>query len=108
MNILWLASWYPEKNDPFNGDFIKRHAIALSQYNELTLIHLTVRDSGEKFEGVRKSFVRDGNLYEILAEYRRPIQPGIAGKIRSFLKYFSYFKQIIKEHIAKNGVPGVK
>ena len=30
--ILWLPSWYPNKLDPFDGDFIQRHAVAVSAF----------------------------------------------------------------------------
>ncbi|PWT96644.1 MAG: hypothetical protein C5B52_15250 [Bacteroidetes bacterium] len=107
MNILWLASWYPHYNDSFNGDFIKRHALALSKYNELTLIYLTTNSLDKKFDGVKTSHNREGSLRELIAEYSRPKQEGLIGKLRSFLKYNSYFKQIVEEHIAKKGVPDI-
>ena len=28
--VLWLASWYPSRSQPFNGDFIQRHAAAVA------------------------------------------------------------------------------
>lgn len=30
--ILWLASWFPNQNDPYTGDFIERHAQATSLF----------------------------------------------------------------------------
>ena len=39
MNVLWLASWYPNRTNPFNGDFIERHAKAVAPFvNRLTVI----------------------------------------------------------------------
>jgi glycosyltransferase involved in cell wall biosynthesis len=42
-NILFLPSWFPNRTDPFSGDFIKRHAISASLYNRITVFH-TVLD----------------------------------------------------------------
>ena len=36
---IWLASWYPSKTFPTNGDFIQRHATAVSNMHPLILIH---------------------------------------------------------------------
>ena len=41
--ILWLASWYPTKIVPGNGDFIQRHAYAVSIYQQIVLVH-TIHD----------------------------------------------------------------
>ena len=32
MKILWLASWYPNLYESFNGDFIQRHAQAVAEF----------------------------------------------------------------------------
>ena len=36
---IWLASWYPSKTFPTNGDFIQRHATAVSTLHPLIVIH---------------------------------------------------------------------
>ena len=41
MKALWLVSWYPDKISPFNGDFIKRHAEAVSLYDDVHVIYVT-------------------------------------------------------------------
>ncbi|HEV3252363.1 MAG TPA: glycosyltransferase [Puia sp.] len=38
--ILWLASWYPNTYEPVNGDFIQRHAKAVSAYISVDVIHV--------------------------------------------------------------------
>jgi hypothetical protein len=42
-NVLWLVSWYPNRLDAFDGDFIERHAIAVSRFAKLTVL-LVVKD----------------------------------------------------------------
>ena len=42
--VLWLVSWYPNRLAPFNGDFIKRHAEAVSLYHDVQVIYV-VRDT---------------------------------------------------------------
>jgi DnaJ-class molecular chaperone len=36
---VWLASWYPSKTSPTNGDFIQRHAISVAKHHDLLCLH---------------------------------------------------------------------
>ena len=40
MNVLFLCGWYPSKVLPNNGDFIQRHAEAVSLNHNVTIIHI--------------------------------------------------------------------
>jgi len=37
--ILWLPSWFPSRVNPYNGDFIRRHAEAASLYDRITVLY---------------------------------------------------------------------
>jgi glycosyltransferase involved in cell wall biosynthesis len=39
-NVLFLCGWYPSKVSPNNGDFIQRHAEAVSLNHKVTVIHI--------------------------------------------------------------------
>lgn len=43
-NILFLASWYPSKNNPTLGNFVQRHAEAASIYSNVTALFITSSD----------------------------------------------------------------
>ncbi len=38
--ILWLCSWYPNRTDPFDGDFIQRHALAAAIDHDIHVIRV--------------------------------------------------------------------
>ena len=40
LNVLFLCGWYPSKVSPNNGDFIQRHAEAVSLIHQVTVIHI--------------------------------------------------------------------
>ena len=40
LNILFLCGWYPSKVLPNNGDFIERHALAVSKKCNVTVVHI--------------------------------------------------------------------
>ncbi|QOR75219.1 MAG: glycosyltransferase [Thermoflavifilum sp.] len=39
-NILWLVSWYPDREQPVNGDFIERHALVASTIVNVIVLHI--------------------------------------------------------------------
>jgi glycosyltransferase involved in cell wall biosynthesis len=40
LHILFLCGWYPSRVLPTNGDFIERHALAISLKHQVTVIHI--------------------------------------------------------------------
>lgn len=60
--VLFISSWLPSKVEPFNGDFVERHAIAVSSIHHVEILHAVgVQGQKSKFsieedkiEGIRK------------------------------------------------------
>ena len=40
MKVLFLTSWYPSKNAPIEGIFIKKHARALAQHCDVAVLSI--------------------------------------------------------------------
>jgi len=40
LHVLFLCGWYPSRVLPTNGDFIERHAEAVSQKHKVTILHI--------------------------------------------------------------------
>ena len=72
MKVLWLASWYPDEFEPANGDFVKRHAKAVSQLMDLDIIHVV--QAGKDFDTLTKVEIDNGDA------------------LREFIHYFSFKK----------------
>ncbi|MGN6439046.1 MAG: glycosyltransferase [Agriterribacter sp.] len=106
MKILWLASWYPNKLSPLDGDFIQRHAQAVSLYTPLTVIY--VAQYGEQVEVLEDHVEVNNlpNLTEIVVQFRfKKSGFPIIDKIRYNWKYYSTYKKLVKKHFAEHGVP---
>lgn len=80
-HILFLASWYPNRKSPFAGDFIQRHALAVSSQNKVTVLHATRNDAQQK-------------SYEI-SENQKIIKEITVYYKGSFFRPFNYFKRLI-------------
>jgi glycosyltransferase involved in cell wall biosynthesis len=108
MKALWLASWYPNKLSPFNGDFIKRHAEAVSGYDDVHVIYVVRDEKGMVTKEIKEETFTQGRLTETIIYYH--LRPGFIkalDKWRSSMLYSRLLKQAIFDYIKKNGNPGI-
>jgi glycosyltransferase involved in cell wall biosynthesis len=108
MKALWLASWYPNELSPFNGDFIKRHAEAVSLFEQVYVIYVVRDEKGIITKDVHITESTTGNLTEkIIYYYSTRSTVSLLDKYKSETRYRNLYKQAIQEYIGKNGRPGI-
>lgn len=91
---------------PYNGDFIKRHAEAVSLFEDITVIHVVRDTAGQVTKSVHTETKKQNNLTEVIIYYYVPSrQIEFLEKIISFRKYKSVYKAAIRNHINENGKP---
>jgi glycosyltransferase involved in cell wall biosynthesis len=106
MRALWLASWYPNRLSPYNGDFIKRHAAAVSKQEDIQVIYVVRDEKGELTKEVLIENMSDGALNEtIIYYYSSPKMFRFFDKLSSEKKYRRLFKQAVESYITKKGKP---
>jgi glycosyltransferase involved in cell wall biosynthesis len=103
MRVLWLCSWYPSQIDPFDGDFIQRHAYAAALVNDVYVIHIAPDERGKATNNVREEIKKKGRLTECVVYFKK--KTSIFGKTYGFLKWKRLFRRAIREYIGKNGKP---
>jgi glycosyltransferase involved in cell wall biosynthesis len=105
--IVWLASWFPNRLDPLSGDFIERHALAASLYNDIYVIHV-IKDAESKTPGPAFTETKTFNEHcraEIIyykAGFKKMRWLEI---LHSNLRYCRYFIRSIQSYIKKEGRP---
>jgi glycosyltransferase involved in cell wall biosynthesis len=101
MHVLWLASWYPHEGDPFNGDFIQRHARALATRQPVTVLHVA-KSEGNTYIDVRCQ----GQLTERIG-YARAARTRLAwwNAMASGWRSFVLYRKALHAHIAEQGRP---
>lgn len=62
-HIALISSWYPSRIDAFNGDFVQRHAKAISILNKVSVMHV------EGDSGIRNWELVTHKVNEQLTEY---------------------------------------
>ncbi|MEP7255115.1 MAG: glycosyltransferase [Ferruginibacter sp.] len=104
-NVLWLTSWYPNRMDNFDGDFIQRHARAVSGFCKVHVIYVVKIKDKLTQPGVEEKLA--GNLTEQIIYYK-PIQTGIKllDKFLSQQKYNNLYRKAITTYINTKGKPG--
>ncbi|MEO7923182.1 MAG: glycosyltransferase [Chitinophagaceae bacterium] len=100
--ILWLCSWYPNKLEPFNGDFVQRHARAAALYNDIYVIHVAGYE-GNKINETERSISSYPGLTEQLVLYKR--SSSFLGRMRSHYRWLMITRQEIRRYLAENGKP---
>jgi len=104
--ILWLPSWYPNELEPYNGDFIQRHAKAASCHNPVTVIFFT--QYGEKVSSTYKIQQQvHGNLKEIIVYVPFKTSFRLLDRIRYNLRFYSFARKFLRNYFRENGLPSL-
>jgi len=104
--VLWLASWYPTEIAPYDGDFVQRHAKAVSIYKEVVVVFIKKDVNGMITNSKKTIKTQKNNLTEIIFYYR-PWTCGVKliDKAVSFINYQIFYYKAIKDLITEKGNP---
>ena len=102
---LWLASWYPNRLSPFNGDFIKRHAEAVSLYNDVHVIHVVRDENGVITKNILVEESTNGRLSETIVYYYSSARLPFLSSFLSAIRYRRVFRKAIRDYLEKQGQP---
>jgi glycosyltransferase involved in cell wall biosynthesis len=87
IKALFIPSWYPNKDTPFSGIFIRRHAISVSEFCDIGVVYFHFEEKNSK---PRIDFWQDGDIFTM------QITLGNVNINNYFLKAFSI---IVKNNV---------
>lgn len=99
MKALWLASWYPNKQDKWNGDFIQRHAHAVALHCDVHVIN--VEPANLELAAATDVTIKKGNPAEVMVLFKNQ------GKLLNNYTYIKLFTTQVKKYIHENGLPDI-
>ena len=108
MKVLWLASWYPNQVSPYEGDFIQRHARAVTAYSKVTVVYLS--QAGETLNVYNTQFIdqeKDNVIEKIIFFKFKKTGVEWFDKIKYNIIYYRTYKKLITEYIKTNGRPDI-
>tara|TARA_B100001093_G_scaffold324492_1_gene309663 strand:+ start:1261 stop:2397 length:1137 start_codon:yes stop_codon:yes gene_type:complete len=91
LNVLFVCGWYPSKVFPTNGDFIQRHAQAVSINHKVSVLHIVSRKENEEEISIEHEIKDNINSY---IAYIKPSKI-IFLKIYRFIQAYSRIISII-------------
>src|SRR5687767_14204933 len=106
MRIIWLASWYPNQIHPFDGDFIQRHARAVSLYTPVTVFY--VSQLGEYYQTKESKIierVNEGVVEKVIFFSFKKTGLPFWDRIIYNWKYYNTYKKTIKDYFSKEDKP---
>lgn len=105
MNVLWLASWYPNRTNITNGDFIERHAKAVAPFVDSLTIVAAVKDETLAYNAVEIDKQQQHNISTYIIYYGRSRWSGAIERFFSLRKYIAVHEDILEKIIQEKGRP---
>jgi len=104
--ILWLVSWYPNSLAPFDGDFIQRHAKAVSRFQKIVVFYFKKDEHGVITSDVKEMTSITENLTEKIIYYHS-LKTGIIiiDRFLSNLKYKNVYQKYLSKYLQQEGEP---
>ena len=105
MKVLFLTKWYPVRNKPQNGNFIRKHAQAVSLLCDVYVLFACPSDTINSVETVQN---KEKNFSELIIYY-----PCVKSRIKiisgflKLVKYFYYTFKGISIIFNENGKPDI-
>jgi glycosyltransferase involved in cell wall biosynthesis len=99
-----LPAWYPNQTDSMAGLFVKYHALAISKYADVAVLHIITNPNQTK--GIEYQYFLDGNLQTVIAYIQK--RPGNFGdKLLFPLRYIQASLKGYKQIRNRFGKPDI-
>ncbi|MFA7689806.1 MAG: glycosyltransferase [Methanofastidiosum sp.] len=89
IRVLFVASWYPTKENPVSGIFIERQAIAVSKYCDVAVLHVNLCNENEI------NISHDKGFLEVIVNKKKKSK--LLNLIYYFIGHFQGYKIIKKQ-----------
>lgn len=103
MKVLFLSAWYPHRYDAMAGLFVRKHALAVSQYAEVCVLYMQPDENISEIEVTEETV---GNVHEVVVYH--PFCPNAllkkVSKAVGFCRAFAQGFEAVKQHY---GLPDV-
>ncbi len=103
-NILFISSWYPNKFEPTNGNFIERHAQAANLYANVSALHVFSHPS------IRQTSIETHHINgidTIFVYYPKKKSLPVIGKFISLLRKINAYRKGYRKILQTQGKPDI-
>ena len=103
-NILFISSWYPNKFEPTNGNFIERHAQAAAKKTNVSALHVLAHPSITK---TTIDIQTINGIYTVYVYYPKKKTIPFIGKFFDLIKKIKAYKTGYKQILKHTGKPDI-
>jgi glycosyltransferase involved in cell wall biosynthesis len=90
MHVLFIPKWYPDRNDPQLGDFLRKQAIAVAGHASVSVLHIAPHKGLDR--NIDQEFTEQDGLWELHSYYQPSAQTnGPLRKAHNALRYRKAF-----------------
>ncbi len=100
--VWFIPRWYPNRNDAMLGLFIRRHAEAVSLFDNVTVLYIC--PSTKLNKPIDITHHRHGNIQEKIAYYKSS-KLLLLGPLVNLLRYLIAAYKLLKQEKNENGLP---
>jgi glycosyltransferase involved in cell wall biosynthesis len=90
--VLFLATWYPHRNDPMYGLFVAKHAEAVAPFAHLAV--LNVQADHNMRHGIYELVSQSNETFPVVTVYFKPSSTGWLNMIRYAVSLWMGYRQI--------------
>jgi len=102
LQVLFISSWYPFKERPLLGVFVKRHAVALAKVCDVSALYVYGDDEDSLEE------VTEDGVFTMRLGYRRVKNKTLLVKaVGNVYRYISAWKKLARLYVEKKGAPDI-
>lgn len=102
-HVLFLARWYPNRNDAMLGLFVKRHAEAAALFNKISVVFAEPHLAEGK--GIEIDISRESNMLTIGVYYPSLNSTTAFNRLVNNIRYFRAINKGLKIALKENGKP---
>lgn len=106
MHVLVLPKWYPGRNDPQLGDFIRKQAQALIKLHQVSVLFACPEPGAQQAEVMELD--RTNGVWELRSYYRASISPFRPWrKLVNFVRYRRAMRHGLRRLVVEQGAPAL-
>jgi L-malate glycosyltransferase len=103
--ILFLSSWYPNRVQPTNGNFIEKIPRVLSLNNKVQVLHVVADKDLKKLYEIQ--ITQCDNYETTLIYFQKKEKERIWDKLLKVYRYFYFYRMGYREFVRINGRPDI-
>lgn len=87
LRVLFLASWYPNREHPVSGIFVKRHALAASQYCDVAVLYVHLGLIDRSIDVAEDNGIIEVRVYQKMSTNPNRLIRDFSNQVAQYLGY---------------------